>query len=173
MDDSENSYSVEDYVTLNARDKQSILGNVITWAIPQTYYSNRRSKVCTVECVAGFLADNQTAGNDGIVISYVNGGQNSFSSGNREPVISITHQTTRVSGTNYESHALVGCGQLLTQARPARISLRIETSQRTSLGTFTTPPADGDVQFVICLKFKYYNQLKTASNLEDQFDMTL
>ena len=166
-------YNVEDYVTLNARDKQSISGSVITWEIPQTYYSNRRSHVCTVECITGLATDDQTAGNDGVVVSYVNGGQNSFSSGNKAPVIALSTQTTLVSGTNNETHTLVSCGKLLTQARPHRISLRIETPQGGALGTFTTPPAATDAQFVICLKFCYYNQLDTGEALHSSYDPLL
>ena len=168
-DNKSNGYNVEDYVTLNAIDKMSLSNNVMTWAIPQTYYSNRRSQVCTVECVTGLASDDQTAGNDGIVISYENSAQNSYSSGNNAPVIALSTQTSRVSNSNYESHTLIGCGRLLTQARPNIISLRIETSQRENLGTFTTPPAATDAQFVICLKFCYYNQLDTGEALHSSY----
>tara|TARA_R110002153_G_scaffold94328_3_gene227551 strand:- start:465 stop:1007 length:543 start_codon:yes stop_codon:yes gene_type:complete len=180
MEFPENSYSVDDYITLNARDRQSVNGNVLTWAIPQTYYTNRRSQVCTVEVVSGCVAENSVNGSvDMVIISYENGAQNSYSSSNASPVIGIAGQSVRGSNVNDETFSIAAAGQLLTQARPNRISLRVESSRRASLGNGTTPafalvPNDAnDCQFVICLKFKYYNQLKTASNLEDQFDMPL
>jgi hypothetical protein len=179
MEFPENSYSVDDYITLNSRDRQSISGNVLTWQIPQTYYSNRRSNVCTVEVVTGVVSDNIINGAvDAVVISYENGAQNSYSSNNAPPVLGIASQYARGSNYNDETFLIRGSGKLLTQARPSRISLRVESSRRESLGSstkpaFTSRPTDPDCQFVITLKFKYYNQLKTASNLEDQFSTTL
>jgi len=180
MEFPENSYSVDDYITLNSRDRQSVSGNVLTWQIPQTYYSNRRSNVCTVEVVTGVISDNIVNGPvDAVVISYENGAQNSYSSNNAPAVLGISSQSVRGSSYNDETFLIRGSGQLLTQARPNRISLRIESSRRESLGSdtkaaFASPPSDADdCQFVITLKFKYYNQLKTATNLEDQFSITL
>ena len=179
MEFPENSYSVDDYITLNGRDRQSVSGNVLTWEIPQTYYSNRRSNVCTVECTSGVVADNTGLGEvDIVVISYENGGQNSYSSSNVAPVIGISSQTVRGTQATYESYLIHATGQILTQARPKRISLRVESAKRASLGTdnlpaFSPTVQDTDCQLVITLKFKYYNQLKTASNLEDQFSTTL
>jgi hypothetical protein len=179
MEFPENSYSVDDYITLNGRDRQSVNGNVLTWEIPQTYYSNRRSNVCTVECSTGVVTDNTGLGDvDIVVISWENGAQNSYSSSNAPPVLGIARQTVRGTTTTDESFSIIGTGQLLTQARPNRISLRVESARRASLGTVNNPSfsptvQDGDCQFVITLKFKYYNQLKTASNLDDQFSITI
>jgi hypothetical protein len=175
MEFPENSYSVDDYITLNGRDRQSVSGNVLTWEIPQTYYSNRRSNVCTVECSTGVVSDNTGLGTvDIVVISYENGGQNSYSSGNASPVLGIAQQTSDAN----ETYSIKSTGQLLTQARPNRISLRVESAKRASLGdanqpAFSPTVQDTDCQFVITLKFKYYNQLKTASNLDDQFSTTI
>ena len=179
MEFPENSYSVDDYITLNAKDRESVSGNVLTWAIPQTHYTNRRSQVCTVEVVSGCVADNIINGAvDMVIISYENGAQNSYSSSNASPVIGIAGQSVRGTNLNDETFSIAAAGQLLTQARPNRISLRVESSRRVALGSanqaaFSPTVNTADCQFAICLKFKYYNQLKTASNLEDQFDMTL
>ncbi len=170
-------YRVDDYVTLNARDRESVSNNVLTWVIPQTYYSNRRSQVCTVEVVTGVVADNITNGNvDMVIISYENGGQNSYSSSNVAPVIGIGGQTVRGTTYNDETFSIVPAGQLLTQARPNRISLRVESSRREALGNdstkpaFASPPDDvDDCQFVITLKFCYYNQLDTGEALHSSY----
>lgn len=169
-------YRVDDYVTLNARDRESVSGNVLTWVIPQTYYSNRRSQVCTVECTCGSVADNTGVGTvDIVVISWENGGQNSYSSSNVAPVIGIAHQTVRGTGSTDRSYLINGTGQILTQARPNRISLRVESSIRQALGHDINSPAfsptvqDGDCQFVICLKFCYYNQLDTGEALHSSY----
>ena len=170
-------YRVDDYVTLNSRDRESVSGNVLTWVIPQTYYSNRRSQVCTVECTSGIVADNTGLGDvDIVVISYENGGQNSYSTSNVAPVIGISSQTVRGTQATYESFLIHSTGQLLTQARPNRISLRVESSRRQALGddinkpAFSTPPNDADdCQFVITLKFCYYNQLDTGEALHSSY----
>jgi hypothetical protein len=168
-------YRVDDYVTLNARDRESVSGNVLTWVIPQTYYSNRRSQVCTVEVVSGCVADNIINGDvDMVIISYENGGQNSYSSSNVAPVIGIAGQTVRGSNVNYETFSIAPVGQILTQARPNRISLRVESSRRVSLGNvnrdaFSPTVSDLDCQFVICLKFCYYNQLDTGEALHSSY----
>lgn len=168
-------YRVDDYVTLNARDRESVSGNVLTWVIPQTYYSNRRSQVCTVEVVSGGVADNIINGPvDIVVISYENGGQNSYSSSNVSPVIGIATQSVRGSNTNDETFSIAPAGQILTQARPNRISLRVESSRRVALGSatkkaFASPVNTEDCQFVICLKFCYYNQLDTGEALHSSY----
>jgi hypothetical protein len=88
-----------------------------------------------------------------------------YSSGNNTPVLGLAVQTTRSSGTsNDETYQIHGYGKLLTQARPNSTSLRIESSKRQSLGNAGTPAfsptvPDGDIQFVMCLKFKHHNQL--------------
>jgi hypothetical protein len=168
-------YRVDDYVTLNGRDRESVSGNVLTWVIPQTYYSNRRSQVCTVECTSGVVTDNTGLGEvDIVVISYENGGQNSYSSSNVAPVLGIAQQTVRGTSTTYETFSIIGTGQILTQARPNRISLRVESSFREALGTVNKPAfsptvQDTDCQLVICLKFCYYNQLDTGEALHSSY----
>ena len=169
-------YRVDDYVTLNARDRESVSGNVLTWVIPQTYYSNRRSQVCTVEVVSGAVSDNIINGTvDMVIVSYENGGQNSYSSSNVAPVIGIACQSVRGTNVNDETFSIAPAGQLLTQARPNRISLRVEDSRRRALGDDINNPAfpatvtDDDCQFVITLKFCYYNQLDTGEALHSSY----
>ena len=170
-------YRVDDYVTLNARDRESVSNNVLTWVIPQTYYSNRRSQVCTVEVVSGVVAENIINGDvDIVVISYENGCQNSYSSSNVAPVIGIAGQSVRGTTYNDETFSIVPTGQLLTQARPNRISLRVESSRREALGDDINKPAfspnpnnPNDCQFVITLKFCYYNQLDTGEALHSSY----
>lgn len=170
-------YRVDDYVTLNGRDRESVSGNVLTWVIPNSaYYSNRRSQVCTVECTSGVVTDNTGLGDvDIVVISYENGGQNSYSSSNVAPVLGIAQQTVRGTSVSDESFSITGTGQILTQARPNRISLRVESSFRQALGDDINKPAfsptvqDTDCQLVICLKFCYYNQLDTGEALHSSY----
>lgn len=151
-------YSVDDYVTLNFFDAEvDANGMDMSWNIPQSYYSNRRA-ICTVEVICGTVTSSKTIGTDGVIISYVNGGQNSFTSGNFPPVIATGQkQTEFFNAKGDEFHSLKGGIKLLTNPRPNRITLRVENPQRGDIGTSPT--------MVICLKFCYYNQADTGEAL--------
>jgi hypothetical protein len=144
------------------------------WEIPQgAYMSNERSQVCTVEVAVGALS---TQGLDSILnpsplsmtLQYINGGYNQHASSGR-PVIAITtagHFTTN-SGGSHECH---GTGQLLCQARPNYIEIRISNSQvDTAISGDSYELDEGlKLQGCITLKYSYYDAIGTGRNMQGE-----
>ena len=158
------SYKVDDYVSLYLIDALQ-RGDFYTWDIPQTYYTNKRSQVCTVTCLGGTIQPTETV--HGLVISYVNGSQNSYTSGNDYPVLCHSYQTLEHSNNKIAFNISQG-GELLVRARPNQIILKITDHNKDT--------AYDDVLFLkgcLTLKFCYYNQLETGENLHNQYNPTL
>ena len=142
-----------DYVTLHSGDIATTVTNgVYTWNIPQSYYTNQRSQVCTVECTKG-VAEIDSNTLKGSIYTYENNGYNHFASGGR-PVIAYAHVNS------VRAHEIQGAGELLTSARPQQISIKITDLSKGVI-------ADATV-FSLTLKFTYYNALETPRELQSE-----
>jgi len=156
-------FKVEDYLTLFINDATRS-GDNYTWQIPQTYYTNRRSRVSTVKCIGGTIEP--TAVVHGLVINYVNGVQNAYTSGNESGVLTHGYQTLEHSNNKIAFNVSQG-GELLVSARPNQITLKITDHNKATV-------RDGsDIKGCLTLKFCYYNQLETGENLHNQYNPTL
>ena len=159
-------YAVDDYVHLYIKDATKT-DDFYTWHIPGSYYTNRRSRVCTVECVGGTIQPTVAYPSDGfghgLVINYCNGGQNAFSSGNVQAA--LCHAS---KGSDYDTSFNTTSGiQILVDARPQQITLKITTAEGTTVQG--TVPVHG----CLSLKFSYYNALETGEQLHSQYTPTL
>ena len=155
--DSSGGLKLCDYVTLNLEKSEDTTPNdgVYSWIIPTgSYYSDRRSQVCTVEISRGVFVsgDPGTGGDEAFTVAYENGGFNHYSTGNSRPIIGLWSDTDqRVEGT----------GALLCDARPQHIKLKI---LKTS-GTIS----DGFLSGSVTLKFKYYNSIQSSAQLHSEY----
>lgn len=157
-------YKVDDYVSLYLIDATRN-GDFYTWQIPLSYYTNRRSRVATVKCVGGTIEPSATV--HGIVINYVNGGQNAYASGNEQPVLCHSYQTVEHSN-NKIAFNISQNAELLVNARPNQITLKITDHNKAT--------AFNEVNLLkgcLTLKFCYYNQLETGETLHNQYDPNL
>lgn len=143
-----------DYVTLDLSETSGYSGGVFEWIIPTgSYYSDRRSQVCTVEAIGGtFKSSSPGTGNDEVIlISYENGGFNHYTTGNGRPVIGVwSDLDQRVNST----------GELLVDARPQLIKLKLKRAGGTATGTLLG---------AITLKFKYYNSIQSQEQLHSEY----
>tara|TARA_B110000285_G_scaffold156756_1_gene174894 strand:- start:224 stop:691 length:468 start_codon:yes stop_codon:yes gene_type:complete len=151
-------YQVNDYVHLYLTDATRN-GDFYTWVIPSSYYTNRRSSVCTIESVGGTISTT-SATVKGLVINYVNGAQNSYASGNVPAVLCHGYEATAMDFT------LTKDIQLLVEARPQEVTLKITADTGVSADT---APLKG----CLSLKFSYYNALQTGELLHGQYTPTL
>ena len=143
-----------DYVTLHSGDIATTVTNgVYTWNIPQSYYTNQRSQVCTVECTKGVATIPDATDRKATIFAYENNGYNHFSSRGR-PVIAYGH----VNSLNVQE--LYGCGELLTSARPQQITIKASKLNQGAVPTTTVSS--------LTLKFTYYNALETARELQSE-----
>ena len=152
-----NGLKLCDYVTLNLEksdDYENNVTDIYPWFIPNSaYYSDRRSQVATVEIIAGLLRSSETSGvDDNLLITYEKGGFNHYTTDNERPVIGYcTAKDPIIKGT----------GELLVNARPQEIRLKITTLNRV--------PASGELTGSITLKFKYYNSIQSSAQLHGEY----
>ena len=142
-----------DYVTLHSNDKSSLTEGVYTWNIPQSYYTNQRSQVCTVACARG-VAVIENSSMKGSIYTYENNGYNHFASSGGRPVIAYAHVNS------VRAHEIQGAGELLTTARPQQIAIKVTDLAKGDITDATT--------FSITLKFTYYNAIETARDLQNE-----
>ena len=154
------SYKMEDYVALYIADATQS-SDFYTWQIPQSYYTNRRSQVCTVTCRGGSIETTTVV--HGLVVNYVNGAQNAYASGNVQAILTHGYQTIEHSN-NKMAFNFTQSSELLVSARPQQIVLKITDHAKGSLAS---------VKGCLTLKFCYYNQLDTGENLHKQYTNTL
>ena len=142
-----------DYVTLHSNDTSSHTEGVYTWNIPQSYYTNQRSQVCTVTCArrVALIDSNNLKGS---IYTYENNGYNHFASSGGRPVIAYAHVNS------VRAHEIQGAGELLTSARPQQISIKVTDLAKVVITATTT--------FSITLKFTYYNAIETARDLQNE-----
>ena len=157
--DSNSGLKLCDYVTLNFKNTTSpttgdppvVTNGIFTFDIPNSaYYSDRRSQVSTVEISSGILSSSDVTDID-LVVSYENGGLNHYTSGNVRPVIGVWSTYKGLENT----------GELLINARPQQISLKITKVNRT--------PTNGSFTGSITLKFKYYNSIQSTAQLHSEY----
>lgn len=161
-------FKVEDYLTLYINEATRN-GDNYTWQIPQTYYTNRRSKVSTVKCIGGTIEPAAVV--HGLVINYVNGVQNAYASGNESGV--LTHGYETIEHGNKITFNVSQGGELLVSARPNQITLKITDHNKATVSLQTQNITTIDIKGCITLKFCYYNQLETGENLHKQYNPTL
>jgi hypothetical protein len=146
-----NGLKLCDYVTLDLSETSVLSAGVFEWIIPTgSYYSDRRSQVCTVEIMGGTLKSD-TGNDEVIMVSYENGGFNHYTTGNGRPVIGIwSDLDQRVNST----------GELLVDARPQLIKLKMKRAGGDATATLLG---------AITLKFKYYNSIQSSAQLHSEY----
>ena len=152
-----NGLKLCDYVTLNLEKSDDYANNVtdtFPWFFPNSaYYSDRRAQVSAVEIIAGVLKSSETSGvDDYLLITYEKGGFNHYTTDNERPVIGYY---------NVVDPVVKGTGELLVNARPQEIRLKITTLD----GSGST----GDLTGSITLKFKYYNSIQSSAQLHGEY----
>lgn len=143
-----------DYLTLDLSDTSGISDGVYEWIIPTgSYYSDRRSQVCTVESGGTFKSTSQGSGGDEVIlISYENGGFNHYTTGNGRPVIGVWSDLDQRVSNGVE---------LLVDARPQLIKLKLKRAGGANVA--------GTLSGVISLKFKYYNSIQSQEQLHSEY----
>ena len=173
-----NILKVCDYVTLFLSDAtpsgaKADSTSLYRWEIPQgAYMSNERSQVCTVEVTAGSFnhVGNNTAispAPKSMTIQYINGGYNQHASSGR-PVIAFT--TASYLSAAGGSHNCQGTGQLLCQARPNYIEIKILNSRATisTAGDSYELLQTRQLSGCITLKYSYYDAIGTGRNMQSE-----
>ena len=147
---SSNALKLCDYVSLCLTDATRV-NNEFSWFIPQTYYTNRRSQVSTVEISSGSLHSDDS--NDKILmITYEKGGFNQYVSGNTRPIIGYATEL---------EHRVMGNGELLVDARPQQIVLKILDDSKDA--------PSGNLSGAITLKFSYYSASQSIDSLQSEY----
>lgn len=141
-----------DYIQLNFSDA-TVNNNVMSWNIPDVYYTNRRSPVCTVKMVEVAMLTSQ---NTTLLVKYKNSAQNVYSSKNSGAILaSAFRKFDGGANTNYVMNNTNDI-EVLTSARPQTISLEI------------VQPTDESVLIsnsaYFVLRFKYYDPDEVAKN---------
>jgi hypothetical protein len=161
-----NGANIKDYVTLFFEDSGAVAGDkIFTWSIPVSYYSNQRSRVCSVSIVSANISTRgqyKTA----ISIDYVNGGFNSYSTSNQRHIIGhagVVDYTQKIYETLQGYEAI----RLLTNARPDKIQLRFLNYDNLELSTSDI------LGFIITLAFTYYDAEETDKQLHNQYTNVL
>jgi hypothetical protein len=160
-----NGANIKDYVTLFLNDAVvSANATLFTWSIPATYYSNQRSRVCSVSVVsANIITDVELKT---IILDYVNGGFNTYSSSNGRHIVAhlgVSDFTNKIFETSHRSEPI----NLLTNARPDKIQLKFFNGLNGSLN-------EDDLDFgCITLAFTYYDAEETNKQLHNQYTNVL
>ena len=166
-----NVANIKDYVTLFFDESLTVFNSTLfTWSIPASYYSNQRSRVCSVSIVDATITTDTLF--KSILIDYINGGFNSYSTAKRRNVIgqmSIVETSGGLS-TYVISHVSEPI-RLLTNARPDKIQIKL-------LKTDNTEIRDTDIYFIgaggcITLAFTYYDAEETDKQLHNQYTNVL
>jgi hypothetical protein len=160
-----NGANIKDYVTLFLNDAVvSANATLFTWSIPATYYSNQRSRVCSVSVVsANIITDVEFKT---IILDYVNGGFNTYSSSNRRHIVAhlgVSDFTNKIFETSHRSEPI----NLLTNARPDKIQLKF-------FDGFNNLLDEDDLNYgCITLAFTYYDAEETDKQLHNQYTNVL
>jgi len=157
--------TLPDYITLYSKNSQT-LGSTMTWNIPDSYYSNTRGGVCYVSLVQSIIQSASV--NDNLVIKYVNGVQNQYTTSQNGAVIAMLGVQ---NGTAYGTTDELDCYtplitepiKCLISARPSQIKLDVKEIDDNSVNV-------GDTSFfaVFTLKFEYFEVKEQIDNLEKQ-----
>ena len=166
------SLKVCDYVTIHAEGTLTTdnPNQIYEFDIPNTYYSNQRSQVCTVEITSGMVKSSVGTVKD-VIIHYLNGGVNHYVSNSLRPVIgnAIKITTTTANDTTIAHTMLINpTGALLCNARPQKISIQFRNLAYTD-GNLQAPSlaaANQIFNFMITLKYSYYDSIETARELQ-------
>jgi len=177
------SLKVCDYVTIHAKGIPTVQpaetgavaitpnpNQIYEFDIPNTYYSNQRSQVCTVEITSGVVKSSVGTVKD-VIIHYLNGGVNHYVSNSLRPVIgNATKRITTTANETTIAHSMLinPTGALLCNARPQKISIQFMNLTYTG-GNLTPPSLTTETQvfnFMITLKYSYYDSIETARELQ-------
>ena len=155
-----NKLEIKDYITLFLREAdENPAHGVYSWRIPQTYYTNQRSNVCTVSVAGGNLTPATT--HNSVLIDYANGARNIYSKKQRY----IIGHGKLVDHSNKAFYVEPKGIELLCNARPEKITLKfIKESD-----ALEKQMADGCITLVYC----YYNAEETNAHLFNGFTNTL
>jgi hypothetical protein len=163
-----------DYLSLFIIDaeKQNNTATSLTynWTIPNSYYTDQRSQVCTVEITNGSLATSTVGtGVYGFSVQYLNNGShNQYFSKTIVKDNTLTKTSSPVIGYGHERHngesvfSVEGNGALLTNARPQNIILKFIKHDKTEITEIDV------LKGCLTLKFSYYNSIDTARELQHE-----
>ena len=160
-----NVANIKDYVTLFFDDSLTVFNSTLfTWSIPVSYYSNQRSRVCSVSIVSANISTDVEFKT--IILDYVNGGFNTYSSSDRRNIVAhlgVSDFTNKIFETSHSSEPI----NLLTNARPDKIQLKFFNGLNGSLN-------EDDLNFgCITLAFTYYDAEETDKQLHNQYTNVL
>ena len=161
------SLKVCDYVTIHAKGTLTTANpqQIYEFDIPNTYYSNQRSQVCTVEVSNGIVLTTQGSATTlikSVAVVYLNGGVNHYVSNNLRPIIG--HAQAPVANTL----KIYPTGALLCNARPQKVAIQFLELKYNAKGQLTPPPLTTAslFNFMITLKYSYYDSIETARELQ-------
>lgn len=135
--------------------------DTLVFDIPNTYYSNQRSSVCTITLVDfNFSKD---ANDDYVLVYFDTIAQNQFNSANNGVYLGYA-----INGKANDPLQVTNLNQFktLVTARPSTITLKIKAQGNSNLSSAIT-----NAFFV--LKFEYSNPVDTGEELSNQFTPTL
>ena len=161
-----NGLKLCDYVTLTLSSATTTTGNTYTWnLLGGGYYSDRRSQTCTVEISSGVINVGavNTGGTVGMLVQYVNGGHNQYTSTKQRPAIGMSEVISSNTRNDSLTHSIKSTGELLCNPRPGEITLKI---------TDVNDDPVGVVLGAITLKYTYYNAIESAYALQSEYTPT-
>jgi hypothetical protein len=168
-----------DYLSLYILDAElETTTNSLTykWTIPNSYYTDQRSQVCSVEITAGALECDDSKNINSLAIAYMNNGSfNQYSSKTilvGAEAVNMTKATAPVIGYGYNLYTGItamfqaeGSGALLCNARPQTIYMKFIKTNKTEV------LENDNLTGCLTLKYLYYNALDTARRLQDENTM--
>lgn len=146
-----------DYIELHFQDA-TLNGTKMNWNIPNVYYSNLNSPMCTVSLVQSSI-DNTT--NINLNVKWVGSVQNGFST--RNSGVILGHLIRNFDGGNLTKYYLNESNtvQILTTARPQTIVLELVTPD--DVGEAIDETGDG----FFLLKFEYYDHKAVVEGMKN------
>jgi hypothetical protein len=160
-----NVANIKDYVTLFFDESLTVFNSTLfTWSIPVSYYSNQRSRVCSVSIVSANISTDVEFKT--IILDYVNGGFNTYSSSDRRNIVAhlgVSDFANKVFETSHVTEPI----RLLTNARPDKIQLKFLKDDNTEI-------VYNDMYGgCITLAFTYYDAEETDKQLHNQYTNVL
>jgi hypothetical protein len=165
---SNNSADIKDYVTLftsTGVPDDAANPSHYTWNIPQSYYSNQRSSICSVSCVGANITTKNSY--NSVIVVWDGGTTNSYEQNQRAVLFHPTAVGFPVATGNKAFHTSPDANkiELMVRPRPSTITLAFVGEA----GVRDKYIATG----CITLCFSYYNQEASTKLLMDQYTPTL
>lgn len=157
--------TVPDYITLYDGNATASATSSLTWNIPDSYYTNTRGNVCYVSLVQSIIQT--TSVNDNLVIKYVSGVQNQYTTKQDGAVIAMmgvqTGEGQGGSELDCYTPTITEPIKCLISARPTQIKLDIKEIDDTAVNV-----SDAGFSGIFTLKFEYLDTKEEIKNLKNQ-----